>query len=329
MKVLYVLWNYPQLSETYVTVEIAFAQAQGVGIEVWRENVQKEDVPVQCPVHSGSLEAAIASVRPDVVHMHYLVMAERLAPRLPPSIPVTVRAHSFDWDKGLAWRVTALPNVRRIFAFPHFARQVSHPKMRPMPVAYSTARFKPVPGPLKDGRMVLRLAAALPTKGLTDFFAAAQALKDHRFILGVAHAGGAPAYPETLKVMNLSGCVDLRFDVPWEEAAGLTAKAGIYMETSDPRGHAFGMPISIAEALATGSLVLVRRSSEAEEYLGSAGRLYQSAGEAVSLIRETLGWKEDQWAAAAAEAVARARAFADTTVLPDLVDEWRSAVERG
>lgn len=326
MKVLYILWNYPQLSETYVAAEIAFALGQGVDVQVWSKLVQKEGVPAQCPVHRGTLAEALAAVRPDVVHVHYLVVADRHAPEIPAEIPVTVRAHSFDWDPALCGRVADFPGVRKVYAFPHFSRQVLHPKMEALPVAYSTKLFKP--SPRKDRRMVLRLVAGLPTKGLVDFFAAASELPKYRFVLGVARAGGADQFPETLRAMNAGGRVDLRFDLSWEEAARLTSEAAIYMDTSDPKGHHFGMPISIAEAMATGSFVLARRSPAAQEYLGDAGLVYESPFGAAAAIGETVAWSEDEWARASKAALLRARAFADTAVLPKVIRDWQAMVEK-
>lgn len=322
MKILYILWNYPQISETYVAAEIDFALKHDFHVEVWSTLVQNEGVPAQCPVHRGTLAEAISMVRPEIIHVHYLVVAERHAKDFPGPIPVTVRAHSFDWNPEACLRAAALPAVRKIYAFPHFARQVSHPKVTALPVAYSTQRFRPAPR--KDRRMVLRLGAGLPTKGLSDFFEVARALPEYRFVLGVATTGGAHDYLEVLKGMNKDGHVDLRVDLSNEEAASLTSEAAIYLDTSDPGLQLFGMPISIAEALATGSLVLARHSPEAKEFVGAAGRFYTSPVEATRIICETMNWGDEEWARVSAAAVDRARAFADSAVLPMLLEDWRS-----
>lgn len=285
--------------------------------------MQKAGVPPQCPVHSGPLAQAIRAARPDVIHVHYLVMAERFAGEFPPGIPVTVRGHSFDWDPAVALRVAELPSITKVFLFPAFARQVPHPKIVPLPVAYSTARY--AAATTKDRRLVLRLGAQLPTKGFADIFSVARLLPDHRFVLGVARAGGAAGFEEKLGSMNSDGRVDLRLDLSWEEAAALTAEAGIYLYTADPTLNPFGMPISIAESLSTGSLVLVRQAPAAAEMLGGAGRLYDSSGDAAAIIRDSQGWSDAAWDLVSKTAVLRAQAFADTEVLPKLLDEWRLA----
>ena len=57
--------------------------------------------------------------------------------------------------------------------------------------------------------------------------------------------------------------------------------------------------------------------------LGPAGKLYSSPENAAAIIRETESWSDGTWADAASAAVQRAKAFADTAVLPKLVAEWR------
>lgn len=328
MKVLYLLWNYPQLSETYVVAEIAFALSQGIDVRVLSTIVQKAGVPEQCQVYRGTLAEAIAAMRPDVIHIHYLVMAEKCVREIPAHIPVTVRAHSFDWSPASCLELSNFAAVRKIYAFPHFARQVAHPKVEALPVSYSSARFKTGD---KDRKMVLRLSAGLPTKGLADFFAAAKELRHFRFVLGVARAGGAEHFIDVLRGMNKEGLVeilDLRFDLPWEEAARLTHQAGIYMDTSDPAGHLFGMPISIAEAMATGSYVIARSSPAAREYLDLAGTTYDHVSDATNAIRTTESWVERDWEAVARRAQGRAQLYADTAVLPKVMEFWKGLVHK-
>jgi hypothetical protein len=322
LKILYVLWKYPQLSETYVTAEIDFALSQGIKVEVWTEWVIHVNLPVQCPVHRGTLAQAIDAVKPDLIHVHYLLLAERFYGLFPPSVPVTVRGHSFDWNPAQALRVAQLPSVRKVFVFPAFASQVPHPKITDLPVAYSTRSYAPVIE--KDRRLVLRLTAGLPTKALADFFTIARELPEHRFVMGVSTADRTHGFDPVLRAMSAGQPVDVRMDLPWEEARALTALAGICLHTADP-AYLFGMPISIVEALATGSFALARRLPGVELLLGPAGRLYSSCAEAAAIIRETQGWSDGDWAAISRDAVLRAKMFSDSEVLPKLLNEWRLA----
>jgi hypothetical protein len=62
------------------------------------------------------------------------------------------------------------------------------------------------------------------------------------------------------------------YDVLFDQTAELMQEAGFYVHTNNGRGAQFstpaGMPVSIAEAMATGAYVLVR-----EEYPSGVTRL--------------------------------------------------------
>lgn len=323
MRILYILWNYPQLSETYIEAEMAFAARNGFQVEVWSTAVQTAGVPENFKAHRGTLAQAVADFKPHLIHIHYLPVADRYLPEMPHGIPVTVRAHSFDWSDALCMKVLADRRVRRVYAFPHFTELLRNEKLMALPVAYAADRFPEAAS--KDRKMVLRLAAGLPNKGLADFVVASRGLPRHRFVLAVAVAGISRDYPAKIREEG-HGSVDVRIDVPWGEAAALTGRAGIYMDTSDPGGHPFGMPISIAEAMSTGSLVLARRSPEAVAYCGDAALYYSNPSVAIELIQSTEAWTDMEWATARDRSVARARLFADSSVLPKLLEAWRSFV---
>ncbi len=326
MKILYLLGNYPQISETYVSNEIDFALQTGFEVEVWAQNVIVNDLRPQCPVHRGSIAEAVSRSNPDLIHIHYLVMAEARLSELPAGIPITIRAHSFDWSPGLAGRLAGLPNIKKIYAFPHFARELQHPKVVQLPVAYNSRLH--LPNPLKRLRTVLRLAAALPTKGLSDFFRVARLVPDHRFTLCAARAGGGSSFPEELARMGRDSSVTLRMDVPVEEAAALQASHSIYLDTSDTSGHRFGMPISIAEAMATGSTPLLRRSPAAEEFVGDAGIFYDSPEEAAGIVRRMDSWSSQDWAQAYLRSTLRSKLFRDTVILPLIMNDWKEILKK-
>jgi hypothetical protein len=323
MKVLYILWNYPQISETYIDVEIKFAVACGIDVHVWSMESRHPNLTKSCPVHRGTLLDAIVKVQPHLIHCHYLPVAETYAPAIPKAIPITVRGHSFDWSVDALRRVAAIPQVRKIFLFPHFAAQVPDvKKVQSLPVAFHPRSLL---DDFKSHRMVLRLAAALPTKGLSDFFAVAERLSDDfRFVLGVARAGGADDYPERLveQSKKLGGLVDVRIDVLPDEAWELYRRASIYLDTADPKGHPFGMPISIVEAWSQGAVVLARDGPEARNYMGGQTYCYRSVSEAAELIAKTRPWELNRWGQEACAARLRAAPFTDEQILPVLIKDW-------
>lgn len=180
----------------------------------------------------------------------------------------------------------------------------------------------------KDSRLVVRLSAGRRMKGLDDFFAASELCPGHQFVLAVAATWDDPAFIPELEERRrrTASSIQFRPNLPWAEAAALTRKAGIYLDTSDPKGHPFGMPISIAESLATGSIVLAKAGCAARDYLGGAGFLYGSAAEAAAIVNDIGRWPMEMHQEHYGRAIARGRAFADSTVLPALLDGWASMV---
>jgi hypothetical protein len=323
VKVLYALANYPQLSESYIEAEIDFALLSGVAVEVWSPNCKNADVPPQVPVHRGTLIDAVLSFKPDVVHVHYLMFARIYDRALGGNIaPMTVRGHSFDFSTSLAADAVSLPRVKKVYLFPHLARKVPHEKVVALPVAYDAGLH--IPCSQKRINLVLRLAAGKKGKGLEELFRIARLCPEMEFVLGVADVIGFETYFHTLGTHNLGlpRPVKLLRDVPLEKAAALTAQAEIYIDTSDPTAHEFGMPISIAEALATGSVVLIRDSMPAREYAGDAAFYYQSAEEAAQIVKMIAAWSPEIRLRQRERAIMQAQFYRADVVLPRLIHDW-------
>lgn len=325
MRILYLLWNYPQISETYIATEISFAQKCGVEVHVWSQINYHPNLTPQCMVHRGSLAEAIAAVGPDLIHIHYLVVAKRHLHEIPPGIPVTIRGHSFDWNPSLAREMAEPTAVKRLYLFPHFvAAMGGHAKAFALPVAYDSTLHNQAVS--KDRNLVIRLAAGLPTKGLDDVIAVANRCPEFRFILGVSKAGGGEQYLEQLTRLNgyVKDRVQMLIDLHPQIAADINRRAGIYLDTHDPKGHAFGMPVSIVEAMATGSYVLSLDVPAARSYIGEAGAFYRTPEEAAKLIQDTKAWTDSDWERISSTAIRRAACFRDDVVLSHLVQDWRS-----
>lgn len=320
MKVLYVVSRFPQNSESYVDYEIAYVTRQGINVEVWAPMAGYGD-PATVKVHRGELRNAIAAVRPDIVHVHHMTTAEYYMHSLP-ARRTTVRAHSFDWSVQRVAYLSGCPPVAAIFGFPHLARQASF--VIPLPVAYNeelvTRRLD------KDRRQVVRLGACLPTKRLTDFIEVGNRMQGEAdFTLGMCLGIGQEEYVDKLVKCNREsgGHVRILVNMPHAEAIALTRTAGIYMATSDERAHEFGMPISIAEAQGSGSIVLARSSGAgAAEYIGKGKFLYSSVAEAVYLIQGILRMPNEAWEAESNDAYANSARFRSAVVLPRLIEEW-------
>lgn len=329
MKILYALWNYPQLSETYIAAEIKYAGALGAQIEVWAEEDRHSGLP-KVPVHRGTLQEAIEAVKPDLVHFHYLAMAERWVGAVG-DLPVTVRGHSFDWSEAGAHRVVEFQEVKRVYLFPHFARQVAGLKVRAMRVGYDPDLYRHTN---KLWKRVIRTAAGLPNKGLADFFAvAAASSSSFQFNLVVATTGGKPDFPKQLvdASRESGGRVQVYVDASPETVQALMALSGFYLYTRDRKSHDFGMPISIVEALATGCHVLVPEHPKARAYLNgldsSCVTFYETPDEAARQIAQVAARPLEQLR----DMQLRSESFASLYRAPDvareLVDDWMEIIK--
>lgn len=322
MKVLYVLGNYPKISETYITAEIAFMRRAGVEIEVWskREGTPGMAAPVR--VHRGSYLAALRTFQPDLVHVHYLIVghAEIMQAGMH-GIPVTIRGHSYDFSEENVRAALRRGYVRRLYLFPHFAARFrGEDRVRALPVAYDSNRYQR--HPQKNRALVLRTCVAKPVKGIEDFLRVSALCPNHRFVL-LANTVGDD-WMQTLREMaGKVGRVEMYEDVPNDEAARWTREAGIYLDTNDPGGHQFGMPISVAEAMATGSLLLMRDADEAVGYTGSAACYYKSIDDAASMIRQTALFDNPAWDMIERNSLQRAALYTDEAVLPTVLEDWR------
>ncbi len=329
LRVLYVLWHYPQLSETYIETEILCMKRWGAHIEVWSASAVASPYEASVPVHRGSLEEAIAACQPDILHVHWLSFAISQSKWLLASgLPLTVRSHGFDVTNETVDAVLALPTLRRAFCFPHqIAHLTGESRLVSLASAFDTSLFRPEPD--KDRRLVVRTGAALPSKDLDLLFDVAKRLPNHRFVIAVVTSLHKESYVgELTQALRHSGSpAELMVDVPRDRLLPLVERAALYLHTVTPPDRQdatpIGMPISIAEAMATGAHVLVRDLPPLISYVGPAGSGYRNAEHAAELIAETAAWTETKWKQAWTRSVDRAfMNYADELVLLPLFDEW-------
>jgi hypothetical protein len=123
--------------------------------------------------------------------------------------------------------------------------------------------------------------------------------------------------------------VEIRINVPTEKAAELVREAGIYLHTYGNE-EPFGMPISIAEAMASGAFVFVPVRPGAKEYVGTAGALYPSAEHVAAAIRQSARAYNEQWQEWQKKAMDFAyQNYADVVVLRQLLDQWQQIADLG
>ncbi|HEV7730893.1 MAG TPA: glycosyltransferase [Candidatus Binatia bacterium] len=325
VRVLFASWHYPQLTESHVRAELTTMRRRGVDVAVWSSEAPAAPFASEVAVYEGALADAIARHRPHVVHVHGLDLASRVVTAVAEcGVPLTVRGDGDDFTPERVTMLGAQPAVRTIYLFPHLAPAWSPAgsKIRPLPVVFDAERYHP--GAVKEPRLVVRVAAGVPTSDLEAFIRIAVRCPDHRFVLAVAHAVRFEPFVDRLRAFNVAhgSPVELHVDLPHDDVAALVSAAAISLHT-----HAldapFGMPISIVEAMATGAWVLARRCPAAMAYVGEAGCGWDTEDEAVARIVETTTWDDERWATVRRASVERAFArYADTRVLDAVLDDW-------
>lgn len=336
-RVLYVMWQYPQLSETYIETEIRCMQRWGVHVEVWHDVDVVSPYPVSVTTHRGSLEEAIRQSKADLVHVHWLSIAIEQHQSLAASgLPVTVRLHGFEVTAHTLADLLGRSWAKGIYAFPHQLKLVNSgdARIREVNSVFDTTIFSPFTQ--KDPKLVVRTAATLASKDLPFFFKLAELLPDHRFVLAAVTCNAREEYAASIRDLHrsMNSRVELRFDVPRDKIAELVAEAGIYVHTLQRPGlenaTPVGMPISIAEAMATGAYVLAADLPEFQDYVGDAGATYRDLEHAAELIARTANWSAQEWQEAWTRSVERAfRYHADELVLRGILEDWIALTAAG
>jgi glycosyltransferase involved in cell wall biosynthesis len=333
-RVLYLVWHYPQLSESYIEAELRVMRRWGVEIGVWGEVHPAAPYDSDVPVFGGRAEDAINAFRPDLIHIHWLTFASsRKALLAGTGLPVTLRGHGFEVSRDILLELLAEPWLQRLYGFPHQVRllDANHPRMRSVVCGFDTTMFAPQRD--KNRKLVVRTSAGLPSKDLGLFFEVAARRPEYRFVLAAVTCNDKESYIGELHSMNarLGSPVDLRTDVSRDQIAQLLGEAGIYLHTLLSPGAAgatpIGMPISIAEAMATGAVPIVKNLPELTSYVGDAGLSYTDLDHVDRVLAELLDWSDVRWRDQWHRSVDRAYSiYADEVALRPIYDDWISTL---
>jgi hypothetical protein len=136
---------------------------------------------------------------------------------------------------------------------------------------------------------------------------------------------GNPGYLEEVIQYNENrgSPVEIQVDSPASQVASWMHRTGIYVHSYNPELVTFGMPISIAEALATGAYVLTRRAPNIGDYAGSQARLFNSIEQAADLVNATLEWDDGRWAAERHLSIERAFLHhVPAVTVGSILDDW-------
>lgn len=311
-RVLYVLEIYAQLSETYVQTEIrTLAPDHELGIVC----LNPPSVPdpeahpyTVLPSFEAILEHARA-FRPDVLHSHWLFNVERLD-RLARAlgVPYTVRAHSFD---AMVPRLLGLRSRLRgryrgtlrtprhllraatpvnaehclgVLTFPFTRPLLERVGMRPDKLidCWPVIDYERFHDRSPNGDGVMNVGAIGLKKKMSEFVDVAAGVPGTAFDLFPVSVA-FPQAEAALRERNRrhGHPVKVHAPVPHAQMPAVYKQHRWLVYTASRRFNTVGWPLSVAEAQASGTGVLMPAlRPDLEDYLGGAGYSYRSPAEA-------------------------------------------------
>jgi hypothetical protein len=301
-RVTYILYNYPQLSETYVSSELTRIASDHVVdiISLERSNERIDDEqPYVFERDEAKIVERTRAFAPDVIHTHWLwgpqlMYACRLARTL--DRPLTVRGHSFD---VLALKpADPYPSIARnldILCGEQCLGILSFPFGIPRLIEAGLPEHKLIPcRPVVDyerfhdespnGQGVVNVGACLPKKDFRGYLDLAMQVRELNFDL-------YPIGPQTdaLRKVNeeLGSPVTIHSPVRHSTMRGVYKQHEWLVYTADRNLNTVGWPVSIGEAQACGAgICMPNLRPDVKDLVGPGGFIYDSLDEVREIIRQ-------------------------------------------
>ncbi|MFZ3033246.1 MAG: hypothetical protein WA138_04470 [Parvibaculum sp.] len=309
-RLLYVLVNYPTLSQTYKDSEIG-ALHSDFEIEILTigqsQAKYRQHYPFSAPQNQGEFETSIKRFKPDIVHGHYLHTADRLfAVSQIADCPFTLRTHSFDvlgpTPEQIKHYVKFLNTDRclGILVFPFLANTlerlgVHHSKIVTDWPVVDLKRFH---DESPNGKAIINTGACIPKKNMASFLELASRCPSRDFRL--YPIGYLTSQIESLNVSK-GNPVKIFPTVEPYEMPSVYKQCEWLIYTANPQVPTIGWPMAVAEAQASGCGVLMQKvRPDLDEYVGPGGYTFTTLDEALDILNrpypETMRTSGFKWA---------------------------------
>jgi hypothetical protein len=310
-RVMYLLKNYPQMSETYIKTEIAavqpYCEVNIIATKQANLPAQKHE-PYRYTDDLGRIREAIEEFRPNVLHSHWLHSVKLLGKLARQTgVPFTVRAHSFDsiWpeDTSVFRHLPLLSlfsrpsHIRRsvrfieddlclgVLVFPFARARLQRAGFPPSKLVdcFPVVDFQRFYDPRPNGDAIMNVGACIPKKKMEDFVELALRAAEMEFNL---YALGYKV--KELQEWARSRQSPVRF-IPAMELEEMPAeyKKHRWLVYTAALGGNVGWPLAIAEAQASGVGVCIANiRPDLRRYAGPSGFFYDSLDQALKIIRQ-------------------------------------------
>lgn len=295
-RVMYIVRNFPQISQTYIRSEIEALQDEYeiAVVTLTNPNVPyRRHVPFRQISDPAEVREAIAEFRPDVLHSHYLNQCEIYEALIAQGldVPFTFRAHSFDTltgESGLAARAAPVLNHELclgVLTFP-FTRPIFERAGAPSEKifdCYPVVNYARFYDRSPNGAGVMNIGAAIPKKRMEDFVDLAAEVPELEFDLyAVGHI------VDQLAAYNASkgSVVKIMPPVEPDEMPREYKKHRWLVYTASREMATVGWPMAVAEAQASGvGVCMPNLRPDIRDYVGGAGYIYDSIAEVADIIK--------------------------------------------
>jgi glycosyltransferase involved in cell wall biosynthesis len=297
-RILYLLREFPQISQTYIKTELEAVQER---YDVRILSIQAADIvepnhpPFQVMPDQEQILAAIREFKPKVIHTHYMIMGKLVGEIAEAAgLPFTLRSHSFDVLETAGARanpewLAIRDHLRRdaclgVLCFPFLRAPLEQfgvpaDKLMDVPPVIAFARFHDR-GP--NGRAIMNMGAVRPKKRMEDFVELSRLLPERQFDL---YALGYKVDQLRAYAEQRQGPLNFIAPVSHDAMPAEYKKHEWLVYTAHPDMKSVGWPMAVAEAQASGvGVCLAGIRPDLKDYVGEAGYLYSDLQKVKELI---------------------------------------------
>ena len=296
-RVVLIVQEYPQLSQTYIKNEIDQLWDE-YDVQIVATNAMDYPYRASRPYimltneNKHNVVEFLKDFAPHVVHGHYLHQAQliRDVARVVKA-PFTVRAHSYDILAVLSQNLSVLTSIintdecRGVLTFPFTRGMLEAAGIRPDKLVdcYPVVNYRQFHDTSPNGNAIINMGAAMPKKKMEDYIALSRLVPERTFNL---YAMGYMATSLIEANAKMGGRVNFIGAVEPDNMLPHYKRHEWLVYTASNVHKSVGWPIAVAEAQAAGVGVCVQNMRpDIREFLGDAGYVFDTPEDAAAIIR--------------------------------------------